>query len=143
MRLSVRPLVTGFPFSPGFLFLGSIPSVVICPWVSLSCEHRCACEEEECFVGNCLDRSPRLLLCILEHINILEEPLYFEVIVLNIIMQRQEAKGMATCAPRLEVGKKLFWCNVSIKVSVSWSSCTHVSLTTARMTCAVSRHSIS
>ena len=61
-RLSVRLLVTGFPFGPVFLFLGSILPVVNGLWVLLSFEHRRACEEEERFVGNCLAGSSCLLL---------------------------------------------------------------------------------
>ena len=60
--------------------------VVVGPGVLLSCEHLHAHKQEECFVGNCLAGSPRLLLCILEHINVLGDPLYFDVIALNFFM---------------------------------------------------------
>ena len=30
-------------------------------------------------------------------------------------MQSQKVEGMATCAPRLEVGNKCIWCDVSVK----------------------------
>ena len=73
-----------------FLVLGSILAVVIDPGVLLSCEHHCACEEEERFVGNCSARSSHLCLCILKHNNILGDTLYFEVIALHLIMQLQE-----------------------------------------------------
>ena len=101
MCVGVRPLVTGLPVGPCFLFLGLILLVVVGNRVSISCEHCRACEEEERFVGDCAAGSPHLLLCILEHINILGNPLYFEAIALHFIMQRQEVEGMATCAPRL------------------------------------------
>ena len=42
-RFGVRPLVTGLPVSPCFLFLGSILPVVVSSWVLLSCDHRRAC----------------------------------------------------------------------------------------------------
>ena len=89
----MRPLVTGLPVGPGFFSLVSILPVVVGLWVLLSCEHCRAREEEERFVSNCLSGLPRLLLCILEHINILGDPLYFEVIALHFIMQRQEVEG--------------------------------------------------
>ena len=92
---------------PKFLFLGSILPVAVVPGVSLSCENIYACKEEERFVCDCLARSPRLFLCILEYINILGYPLYFKVIALHFIIQVQEVKGMATYAPCLEVGEKL------------------------------------
>ena len=49
---------------------------------------------------------PRLFLCIIEHIYILGDPLYFKVIALNLIMKRQEVEGVATGAPHLEVGEE-------------------------------------
>ena len=97
----MRPLVTDFPIGPGFLVLGSILPVVVGPGLSLSFEHCRARGEEERYVINFSVGSSRLFLCILEHINILGYPLYFEVIALHFIMQRQEVEGMATCAPRL------------------------------------------
>ena len=54
-------------------------------------------------------------MCILEHINILGDTLYFEVIALNLIMQRQEVEGIATCAPLLEVVKKCICRDVGVK----------------------------
>ena len=60
--------------------------------------------------------SPRLILCILEHINILGDPLYFETIALNLIMKRQEVEGMANCAPHLDLGKQRLWRSVSVKI---------------------------
>ena len=111
----MRPLVTCLTVGPGFLVLGSILPVVIGPWVSLSCEHHRDREEEERFIENCLAGSPRLLLCILEHINILGDTLYLEVIALHLIMQLQEVKGMENCAPHLEVGEKRLWHDVGIK----------------------------
>ena len=89
--------------------------VVVGPGVLLSCEHLHAHKQEECFVGNCLAGSTRLLLCILEHINLLGDPLYFGVIALNFFMQRQEVEGMSTYAPHLGVGKKRLWCDVGVK----------------------------
>ena len=59
--------------------------------------------------------SPHLLLCILEHINILRDTLYFEVIALHLIMQPQDVEGISTCAPFLEVGKKCLWRDVGVK----------------------------
>ena len=90
MCVGVRPLVTGLPVGPGFLFLSLILLVIVGPWVSLSCENHRARDEEERFVGDCVAGSPRFLLCILEHINILRDPLYFKVIALPFIMQLQE-----------------------------------------------------
>ena len=114
-RLSVSPLVTGLPLVTGFLFLGLILSFVVGLWVSLSCEHRRACKEEERFVGDCSSGLHHLLLCILKNINIVGDPLYFEVIALHLIMQHQEVEGMATCALCLEVDEKCLWFNVGIK----------------------------
>ena len=118
------PLVTGLPVGPGFLFLRYILPVVVCPWLFISCEHRRARKEEERLVGDCAAGSPRLLMCILEHINILRDPLYFEVIALHFIMQSQEVEGMVTCSPRLDVGEKRLWSDVSVK-SLCVSELTH------------------
>ena len=82
------PIVTDISVGPGVLVLVSILPVVVGPGALLSCEHCCARGEEERFVGDCSAGSPRLFLCILEHINILRDLLYFEVIVLHFIMQR-------------------------------------------------------
>ena len=54
-------------------------------------------------------------MCILKHINILRDPLYFKGVALHFIMQRQEVKGIATCAPRLELRKKRIWRDVGVK----------------------------
>ena len=98
------------------MFLGFILPVIVGTWLSLSFEYLCAREEEESFVGNFAAGSPRLLLCILEHINILGDPIYFKVIALHLIIQYQEVEGMETCAPHLEVGKKRLWRDVSVKI---------------------------
>ena len=111
----MQPLVTGLPVGPGSLVLGLILPVVVDPGVSLSCEHCRDHEEEERFVGDCSAGLPRLFLCILDHINIIGYPPYFEVILLHFIMQRQEVEGMATCAPHLEVDEKRLWCNIGVK----------------------------
>ena len=58
---------------------------------------------------------PHLLLCILEHINILGYFLYFVVIALHLIMQCQEVEGMATCVTQLEMGEQRLWRDVSVK----------------------------
>ena len=111
----MRPLVTCLPFGPYVLVLVLVLPVFVCLGVSLSCDLCCAREEGECFVGDCAAGSPRLFLCIFKHINILWDPLYFKVIVLHLIMQRQEVKGMATRAPHLEVDEKRLWHNVDVK----------------------------
>ena len=112
----MRPLVSDLPIGPYFLVLGLILPVVIGPGVSLSCEHCRACKEEESFVGDCSAGLPHLFLCILKHINIIGDTLYFEVISLHLIMQQQEVEGMSTCAPHLEVGEKRLWCDVGVKI---------------------------
>ena len=66
-------------------------------------------------LANVWPALPAFLLCILEHINILGDPLYFEVISLHFIIQRQEVERMATCAPRLEVDEQSLWYNASVK----------------------------
>ena len=109
------PLLTGIPIGLGFLVLGLIFSTSVGLGVLISCDHSRACEEEDRFVGDCSAASLRLILCILKHINILGDLLYFEVIALDFIMQHQEVEGMATCAPHLEVVKKRLWHNVSVK----------------------------
>ena len=86
-----------------FLFLGFILPVIVGTWLSLSFEYLCAREEEESFVGNFAAGSPRLLLCILDHINILGDPLYLEMIALHFIMQSKEVKGVPAGAPCLEM----------------------------------------
>ena len=110
----MRLFVAGLPVNPVFFVLGLILPVVVGSGLALSCDHCRARKEEERFVCNCLAGSPRLFLFILEHINILVDPLYFDVIVLHFIMQRQEVKGMANCAPLLEVGKRRLWRNVGV-----------------------------
>ena len=95
-------------------FIGSILSIIVGSWISLRPEHPCASEEEERFFGDCVTGSPCLFLCILEHINILGDPLYFEVVVLHLIMLIQKVEGMTTCAPCLDVGKQHLWHNISI-----------------------------
>ena len=82
----MRSLVSCFPVRPCFVILGSILPIVIGFWISLLREHRRAGKEEERFVSDCVAGSPQLLLCILEHINILGDPLYFEVVALHLIM---------------------------------------------------------
>ena len=63
---------------------------------------------------------PAFFLPIQEHINILGDPLYFEVIAPHFIMQLQEVECMTTHAPCLEVGKKRLWRDVGVKhLSVS------------------------
>ena len=139
----MNPHVTDIPDGPGFLVLVLIPPVVVGPGVSFSCEHRRDSKEEESFVVNFSAGSPGLLLCILDHINILGNTLYFEVIALHFIMQHKEVEGVATCEPLLEVDEKCLWRDVGVNFSISQSSCTHVSLTTVRMNCAISRHAVS
>ena len=56
-------------------------------------------------------------MCILENINILRNLLYFKVIALHFIMQRQEFEGMATCAHRFKVDEKRLWRDVSVERS--------------------------
>ena len=111
----MRLVVAGIPACPGFFVLRSILPVVVGSGVALSCEHHRARTEEERLVGDCSSGSPCLFLCILEHTNILGDPLYFEVIALHLIMQRQEVEGMETCAPHLEVGEKLLWSDVGVE----------------------------
>ena len=96
--LIVRSLVTDLPVGPVFLVLGSILPVVVCPGVLLSCEHHYAHKEKERFIVIFLAGWPRLFLCILKHINIHRDPLYFNMIALHFIMQRQEVKVMTTRA---------------------------------------------
>ena len=47
-----------------------------------------------------------MLLCILENINILGDPLYFGVVALHFVLQNQKVEIIKTCAPLLEVGKQ-------------------------------------
>ena len=114
-RFIVRPLGTGLPVGSGFLVLVSILPFIFGTWGLLSYEHFRDRKEEESFVGNCSSGLPLLLMCILENIDIIGDPLYIEVISLHFIMQLQEVDGMATCAPRFEVVKKRLLRDVGIK----------------------------
>ena len=85
----MRSLLGYLPVGPCFIGLSPIFPVAICSWVSFRGDHFRTGKEEECFVGDFAAGSPRLLLCILEHIYILGDPLYFELVALHFIMQIQ------------------------------------------------------
>ena len=53
-------------------------------------------------------------LCVLEHIDILEDDLDLEVVALHFVMQRQEVEGITAGAPHLEVCKEVFWADLGV-----------------------------
>ena len=101
MHFGVRPLVCRSPVSPWFVFLGSILPIVVGSRIMLRRKHFSAGEEEDHFVGDFAAGAPRLLLCILEHIDIIGYPLYFKVVVLHFIVQCQKFNFITTHAPPL------------------------------------------
>ena len=78
-------------------------------------DHVRACKEEKHFVSNCSYGLPVLFFCIVEHIYILGDPLYFKVIPLHLIMQSPYVQGVATSAPRLEVREERLWRDVGVE----------------------------
>ena len=111
----MRLFLADLPVSRGFFILGSISPVFVGAGVGNGCEHCHYHKEEERFTRDCSAGSPCLFLCILEHIYILGDPLYFDVIALHFIMQCQEVEGVATIAPRLEVGKERLWSYIGVE----------------------------
>ena len=80
MHVRVSLFVAGLTVRPNFVGLGSILPVIVGTGLALSCEHPHAHKEEERFICDYSASSSRLFLCILKHIYIIGDTLYFEVI---------------------------------------------------------------
>ena len=98
-------LVRHHPFGPRFVSLSAIFPVIICPREYFHGEHHGRREEKDFFICNCSAGLPRLLLGVLEHIDILRDSLNFEVVALNFVVQIQKFEGVMTRALHLKVKK--------------------------------------
>ena len=82
------------PLLPSFVPRILVFPFVVCRWKLLSGKHGCCGNEEELGVGNRVSCSARLFLCIFQRIDIRWDALVIYVVLLHLILQRQNIERM-------------------------------------------------